>query len=77
MTTRDWQDFAISGDMKKALIMLLNGVMTEWIEKVDSLYNLVAFVRASYHWMNGGGSCECDDHSRSVSPGDFWKVYVR
>lgn len=47
------------------------------IDRESRLYNLVAFVRASYHWMNGGVSCECDDHSRSVSPGDFWKVYVR
>lgn len=47
------------------------------MDRESRLYNLVAFVRASYHWMNVGGSCECDDHSRSVSPGDFWKVYVR
>lgn len=44
------------------------------MDRESRLYNLVAFVRASYHWMNGGGTCECDDHSRSVSPGDFWKA---
>lgn len=47
------------------------------MDRESRLYNLVAFVRASYHWMNVGGSCECDDYSRSVSSGDFWKVYVR
>ena len=46
------------------------------MDRESRLYNLVAFV-SSYHWMNVGGRCECDDSSSSVSSGDFWKVYVR
>lgn len=47
------------------------------MDRESRLYNLVAFVGSSYHWMNVGGRCECDDFSSSVSSGDFWKVYVR
>ena len=47
------------------------------LDRESRLYNLVAFEVSSYHWMNLGGSCECDDFSSSVSSGDFWKVFVR
>jgi len=43
------------------------------------LYNHAAFAEASYHWILGAYSSrwECDDLEVGVSPGDFWKVFVR
>ncbi|KAL9957490.1 hypothetical protein ACROYT_G039128 [Oculina patagonica] len=43
------------------------------------LYNHAAFAAGLYHWMltPGGPRWECDDFNVGVSPGDFWKVFVR
>ena len=44
----------------------------------DRLYNHAAFVRVAYHWLLTPSSrWECDDYNVGVSPGDFWKVFVR
>ena len=44
----------------------------------DRLYNHAAFVWYSYHWLlRPSGRWECDDYLVGVSPGDFWKVFVR
>ena len=44
----------------------------------DRLYNHAAFVWCSYHWLlRPSGRWECDDYLVGVSPGDFWKVFVR
>ena len=43
------------------------------------LYDHPAFVKSTYHWfiLPGGIRWECDDSSVVVTPGDFWKVFVR
>ena len=49
----------------------------------DRLYNHLAFVKDSNHWLLGynsndfRGRFECDDSQENVSVGDFWKIYVR
>ena len=49
----------------------------------DRLYNHLAFVKDSNHWVLGynskdfRGRFECDDSQENVSVGDFWKIYVR
>ena len=44
----------------------------------DRLYNHPAFVWYSYHWLlQPSGRWECDDFDVGVSPGDFWKIFVR
>ena len=44
----------------------------------DRLYNHAAFVMVAYHWLlTPSGRWECDDYNVGVSPGDFWKVFVR
>ncbi|XP_020618435.1 uncharacterized protein LOC110056322 [Orbicella faveolata] len=45
----------------------------------DRLYNHVAYVAYSYHWLltPDGSRWECDDYLVGVSSGDFWKVFVR
>ncbi|KAL9956969.1 hypothetical protein ACROYT_G038540 [Oculina patagonica] len=44
------------------------------------LYNHAAFVAQNYHWVVYNGDWLCDDVGNSllaISPGDFWKIYVR
>ena len=43
------------------------------------LYDFPAFVGLAYHWgtLPNNNRWECDDFAPSVSPGDFWKIYVR
>ena len=43
------------------------------------LYDHAAFAAGSYHWLiePGGPRWECDDGNAGVTPGDFWKVFVR
>ena len=44
------------------------------------LYNHAAFIAYSYHWVIVNGNWLCDDDAQSnfvISPGDFWKIYVR
>lgn len=45
----------------------------------ERLYNQPAFVLFLHHWLTspGGSRWECDDYNVGVTPGDFWKVYVR
>ena len=51
----------------------------------DRLYYFAAFVTGSFHWMldpnkHSGWPWMCDDSKANlvlVSPGDFWKVFVR
>ena len=51
----------------------------------DRLFHYAAFSQGSFHWMldrknSTGLAWMCDDSSTSplaVSPGDFWKVFVR
>ena len=44
----------------------------------DRLYYHTAFVWASYHWLlEPSGRWECDDFNVGVSPGDYWKIFVR
>ena len=45
------------------------------------LYEYPAFIVNDYHWapnpVYNDDRMECDDRGTSVSPGDFWKIYVR
>ena len=41
------------------------------------LYDFPAFVKLAYHWGTHNNRWECDEYAHSVSPGDFWKIYVR
>ena len=43
------------------------------------LYHHVAIVYNNYHWLLGTfhNRWECDDFKVGLSPGDFWKVFVR
>jgi len=45
----------------------------------DRLYDHPAFVAGSYHFLiiPGDTRWECDDYNDGVSPGNFWKVFVR
>ncbi|XP_078348817.1 uncharacterized protein LOC144633816 isoform X1 [Oculina patagonica] len=46
----------------------------------DRMYNYAAFVAYKYHWVIVNGGWLCDDGGSSVvplSPGDYWKIYVR
>ena len=44
----------------------------------ERLYSHPAWVPYSYHWeLNYQKRWECDDFFRSVTTGDFWKIYVR
>lgn len=48
----------------------------------DRLYIYPAFRRGLYHWYNNPDNrihhCDTDYHNiPSLTPGDFWKVYVR
>ena len=45
----------------------------------DRLYDHPAFAVHHYHWLLSPGwqRWECDDQHAGVSPGDFWKVFVR
>jgi len=45
----------------------------------DRLYDHPAFVVHHYHWLLSPGwqRWDCDDKEVGVSPGDFWKVFVR
>ena len=52
----------------------------KWGQERDQnrLYDHPAFVWAAYHWLlEPSGRWECDDYGVGVSPGDFWKVFVR
>jgi len=55
-----------------------HGVLSHWGGDQDRLYDHVAFVGGNYHWLIWEGNrWECDDGWVGVSPGDFWKVFVR
>ena len=43
------------------------------------MYNHAAFVAHKYHWVIYNGNWLCDDVGSYfvISPGDFWKIYVR
>jgi len=45
------------------------------------LYEYAAFIAFDYHWAPNPAfeddRMECDDRGTVVSPGDFWKIYVR
>ena len=44
------------------------------------MYNHAAFVASKYHWVIVNGIWLCDDvgsNFLAISPGDFWKIYVR
>ena len=45
------------------------------------LYEFPAFIAYDYHWAPNpafeDNRTECDDRGTIVSPGDFWKIYVR
>ena len=45
------------------------------------LYKFPAFAFSDYNWATnpepGWNRWECDDLGNSVSPGDFWNIYVR
>lgn len=45
----------------------------------DRLYNHVSYVPWTYHWLiePRGSRWECDDFRVGVTPGDFWKTFVR
>ena len=45
----------------------------------DRLYDHPTFVVGSYHFLITPGNTrwECDDYNVGVSPGNFWKVFVR
>ena len=50
-------------------------------EGMRELYEFPAFIAFDYHWAPNPAfpddRMECDDRGTAVSPGDFWKVYVR
>ena len=43
------------------------------------MYNHAAFIANEHHWHIVNGQWLCDDGSNllAISPGDFWKIYVR
>ena len=44
----------------------------------ERLYKYAAYVPFEYHWHLLEGYWYCDDwYHDFVSPGDFWKIYVR
>ena len=45
----------------------------------DRLYSHLNYVPWTYHWLiePQGSRWECDDYSVGVTPGDFWKTFVR
>ncbi len=50
------------------------------ILKAERLYNHLAFVAYSNHWIvpfTKGGRWECDDYQGTISVGDTWKIFVR
>lgn len=65
----------------------LNGVLNvgKWSkdvppkQNVNRLYHLSAFVAYLYSWRTSPAQStfECDDYASGVSPGNFWKVFVR
>ena len=74
MTTRDWQQFAASGElMVEAAILALRGAA----KNESRLYKFPARVPSLYNWVLGSARRECDDYYGGVSSGDFWKVFVR
>ena len=77
MTTRDWQEFAASGDMMAQAITLANGGAAR---DQSRLFRLPTHVPHLYNWMLRSehvSRWECDDYLVGVSSGDFWKVFVR
>jgi len=55
-----------------------HGVVGHWGGDQDRLYDHAAFIFAQSHWLVWEGNrWECDDLDVGVSPGDFWKVFVR
>ena len=50
-------------------------------EGMRELYEFPAFIAFNYHWAPNpafhDNRMECDDRGTTVSPGDFWKIYVR
>ena len=43
------------------------------------MYEYAAFVKGQYHWLVGS-TMYCDDNyvtANNLSPGDFWKIFVR
>ncbi|XP_078348974.1 fibrinogen-like protein A [Oculina patagonica] len=60
-------------------INLAYGVGKWGHERRRELYDFPAFIGYHHHWVNSPGynRWECDDVISSVSPGDFWKIYVR
>ena len=48
-----------------------------YVRDQDRLYHHTAFAAYSYHFRIIPGRWECDDYNVGVSPGNFWKVFVR
>ena len=49
-------------------------------DKAYKVYDHPFYVSSKYHFIvNYNSRLECDDnmYSGNVSPGDFWKIYVR
>ena len=48
-------------------------------EGMREFYKFPAFIYPSYNWASNPvwPRWECDDYGNFVSPGDFWKIYVR
>ena len=58
--------------------------VTYWVGKwghegMRELYKFPAFIAPHYNWATNPvwPRWECDDFGSSVSPGDFWQIYVR
>jgi hypothetical protein len=41
------------------------------------MYDHTLFVANEYHWVVRPSLYRCDGNTASISPGDFWKIYVR
>lgn len=49
-----------------------------WEDKYYKVYDHPFYVAYNYHFIiRPGPRLECDDYNGGVSPGDFWKIYVR
>ena len=49
-------------------------------KREDRMYNHAAFIADKFHWHIVRGKWLCDDRSADflpISPGDFWKIYLR
>ena len=84
MTTQKLQADVKSGVMNHQVFVLVNGIMIHDNTPTNNrLLNNPAFLPFEAHWLveQSDGRWECDDFEHDgtyeISPGDFWKIFVR